>query len=277
MRTWMAVGAIAVLMMSCGSNGSSGSNDGGSGGRGTGGATSGTGGATPGTGGAPGSGGMTAGTGGAPGTGGESATGGTPGSGGAAGIGGTGGTAGNVGTGGAAGAGGRGGGAGHGGGGAGTGGSAGGGGHAGGGGGRGGTSGAGGAAGGAGGESGKVCGGITGATCSPLEWCDYPNDSCGAGDQQGRCKPGDGSGADCTTAVCGCDGRSYRNACRAHLAGVDTMAGLSCIPGNGMTGAACGADTDCATGYKCCTAGGAVTSPLECAQVPAGGFCPPLP
>ena len=147
-----------------------------------------------------------------------------------------------------------------------------------------GTTGAGGTAGGgtaggagSGGTAGTVCGGVTGVSCSALDWCDYPGDTCGTGAQQGACKPrSTTTGYNCTAVVCGCDGNSYSSECSAHLHGVDTISSKSCIPGNGGAGAPCGTDSDCMTGYKCCT-GGAAGTPLTCTQVPAGGQCPLLP
>ena len=145
-------------------------------------------------------------------------------------------------------------------------------------GGRSGSGGAGGHAGrgGAGGGSAKVCGGIAGLTCSAVEFCQFGDGQCGAGDPQGVCELS--GGALCLQqVVCGCDGHTYSTACAAHANGIDTMSTTSCIPGNGGTGAPCGQDTDCMTGYKCCVTGGAVGSSIACRQIPAGGSCPALP
>jgi hypothetical protein len=121
-----------------------------------------------------------------------------------------------------------------------------------------------------------VCGGIAGATCGPLEFCDFGNGQCGAGDQQGHCELS--GGALCPQqVVCGCDGKTYSSACAAYQNGVDTMSTTSCIPGNGGTGAPCGQDTDCMSGYKCCVTGGTAGSPIACRQIAAGGSCPLLP
>ncbi|HEY6476095.1 MAG TPA: hypothetical protein VI456_05900, partial [Polyangia bacterium] len=151
---------------------------------------------------------------------------------------------------------------------------AGGGGHAG----SGGGAGAGGQAGSTGGAGGsdKVCGGIAGATCDSGEFCDFGNGQCGAGDQQGQCALA--GGALCTQqVVCGCDGNTYSSACSAHQNGLDTMNTTSCIPGNGGTGAPCGQDHDCMSGYKCCVTAGRAGAPIACRQVPAAGSCPALP
>jgi hypothetical protein len=122
-----------------------------------------------------------------------------------------------------------------------------------------------------------TCGGIAGVQCTALDWCDFPGDTCGAGDQQGQCRARDATGYDCTTAVCGCDGHSYKSACAAHENGVDAISTKSCIPGNGGDGAGCGVDGDCMTGFKCCPSGGAVGLPIACKQVASGSQCPPLP
>ena len=121
-----------------------------------------------------------------------------------------------------------------------------------------------------------MCGGIVGATCPAGQFCAFANRQCGAGDQQGQCELS-GGGVCPQQVVCGCDGKTYSNACAAYANGVDTMSTTSCIPGNGGTGAPCGADTDCMTGYKCCVTGGAVGLPIACRQIPTGGSCPLLP
>ncbi len=253
-RTWLLAAMVAVVGLGCGSDAGTSKGTGGAGG---GGGRSGSGGVAGGTGGAGGDAGSKGGAG--SGGGGAGSGGGGAASGGGAGVG-----TGGAGVGGHS----------AGGGGGSTSAS---GGHAGGGAGNLGHAGAGGATGGAGG-AGKLCGGLAGVRCNDaiLEFCNFGDGSCGAGDKQGHCELA--GGALCQqVVVCGCDGKTYASACQAHANGVDTTNKTSCIAGNGGDGANCGADQDCMSGYKCCVTGGRVGSPIACRQVAAGAACPALP
>ncbi|MET0592262.1 MAG: hypothetical protein ABW133_06160 [Polyangiaceae bacterium] len=105
----------------------------------------------------------------------------------------------------------------------------------------GGTSGAGGSGGssaGTGGSGGEIdagpevqCGGFASLKCpDPTKsFCDYPETAeCGAGDVPGVCKPRPASCAAGGPTVCGCDGKSYLNACEAHAGGTDDHPNGSC-------------------------------------------------
>lgn len=78
-----------------------------------------------------------------------------------------------------------------------------------------------------GGSTGEVCGGLLNVKCLETHFCDWVNDSCGSGDEQGVCQP---RPTECTSEpqVCGCDGQRYEGECEAHKAGVDVAAVSIC-------------------------------------------------
>ncbi|WP_437274458.1 hypothetical protein WME90_24735 [Sorangium sp. So ce375] len=73
-----------------------------------------------------------------------------------------------------------------------------------------------------------ACGGRSGGICSAEEFCDFPDDSCGTFDTEGRCLPLPGGCPKDCPGVCGCDHQFYCNACAAQQAGVDVLEGTSC-------------------------------------------------
>lgn len=76
---------------------------------------------------------------------------------------------------------------------------------------------------------GSLCGGIVGAECSGDEFCDYPDEAlCGAADGAGVCRSRPMGCSGMFAPVCGCDGRTYDNACKANAAGTDVAHAGAC-------------------------------------------------
>jgi hypothetical protein len=117
-----------------------------------------------------------------------------------------------------------------------------------------------------------ICGGDE--TCSPTmpcssaEFCDYPDDLCGAG-ASGTCAPRPEGCEFLYAPVCGCDGAVHSNACAGQTTGSDVSATGGCAPPGGEF--ACG-PLFCQTGSEYCLRGvsdvGGIPDQYECRPVP---------
>jgi hypothetical protein len=75
----------------------------------------------------------------------------------------------------------------------------------------------------------RACGGLLGAGCNTGEYCSYkPEDICGAADAMGTCTKKAEVCLAVVMPVCGCDDKTYSNACMASNAGVSVVHNGAC-------------------------------------------------
>jgi hypothetical protein len=90
------------------------------------------------------------------------------------------------------------------------------------------------------GTLGKTCGGLIGAGCDDGQFCNVPPEGiCGAADATGICTAKPEVCADIYSPVCGCDDKTYGNACEAAGAGVSVASEGEC-DGSNPGGDVCG-------------------------------------
>ena len=93
-----------------------------------------------------------------------------------------------------------------------------------------------------------ACGGLQGLACPDGQFCAYaPADICGAADAMGTCAPRPEVCTAQYAPVCGCDDRTYGNACEAAANGVSVISEGECpaVACGARAGDTCGADQFC--------------------------------
>lgn len=101
------------------------------------------------------------------------------------------------------------------------------------------------------GDDPSACGGIAGLSCDDEEFCNYAEGpGCHVADASGVCEPIPETCSDDENPVCGCDGKTYGNACRANASAVTVDYEGACqeptTECGGLLGLECAKDEFCA-------------------------------
>jgi hypothetical protein len=125
-----------------------------------------------------------------------------------------------------------------------------------------------------GGGGGEICGGIQGLGCNAGEYCSFPADAmCGAGDQTGSCTPVPEACDLIFSPVCGCDDRTYSNACAAAMAGVSVASQEECPgPAGKFCGGFAGFECEDTENFFC-----NYPPEMACGIADGSGTCDPIP
>jgi hypothetical protein len=83
-------------------------------------------------------------------------------------------------------------------------------------------------------DTGQMCDGFAGVACrKPGDFCKHPAGQCRIADGSGTCTPKPQMCAQVYQPVCGCDGKTYGNACEADGAGAQVDHVGACAPPKG--------------------------------------------
>jgi hypothetical protein len=117
---------------------------------------------------------------------------------------------------------------------------------------------------------GETCGGLAGFACAGGLYCSFPLEAtCGAADQTGACQVIPETCTEEHQPVCGCNDKTYANACHAARDGVSVGKQGECATPELPAGATCGTRGvvgECGPGHFC-------KYKTECGATDSGGAC----